>query len=69
MRQTDGHDGPRFVNREDEHDALWDAFESDRAELLVRYGRRRLGETALVWEAIHDRDDVRLFTPADVIGR
>jgi len=48
---------PRFVNREDELEMLHSRFESDTAELLVVYGRRRLGKSALVREAIEDRDD------------
>lgn len=46
-----------FVNREDELDLLESRFESNEAELLVIYGRRRLGKSALVREAIDGRDD------------
>jgi hypothetical protein len=45
------------VDRETELETLREAFESDRAELLVLYGRRRLGKSALVREAIRDRDE------------
>lgn len=48
---------PRFVNREDELDTLESKFESESAELLVVYGRRRLGKSALVRKAIEGRDD------------
>jgi AAA+ ATPase superfamily predicted ATPase len=48
---------PRFVDREDELELLNSRFESDDAELLVVYGRRRLGKSALVREAIDDRED------------
>ncbi|WP_436345262.1 ATP-binding protein [Natronorubrum sp. FCH18a] len=48
---------PRFVDREDELERLESGFESDAAELLVVYGRRRLGKSALVREAIRDCDD------------
>lgn len=48
---------PRFVNRKDELDLLESHFESDSAELLVIYGRRRLGKSALVREAVDGRDD------------
>lgn len=48
---------PRFADREDELDVLSSAFDSDAAELLVVYGRRRLGKSALVREAVRDRDD------------
>lgn len=47
----------RFVDREDELALLDARFEADSAELLVVYGRRRLGKSALVREAIRDRDD------------
>src|SRR6056297_2655674 len=47
----------RFVNREDELEMLHSRFESDTAEFLVVYGRRRLGKSALVREAIQGRDD------------
>jgi len=46
-----------FINRRDELDLLQSRFESETAELLVIYGRRRLGKSALVREAIRDRDD------------
>lgn len=48
---------PRFIDREDELDMLESRFESDQAELLVVYGRRRLGKSALVRKAIEGRDD------------
>ncbi len=48
---------PRFVNRETELDLLASRFERDTAELIVVYGRRRLGKSALVREAIQGRDD------------
>lgn len=48
---------PQFVNREDELELLRSRFDSETAELLVIYGRRRLGKSALVREAIQGRDD------------
>ncbi|WP_058828449.1 ATP-binding protein [Haloferax sp. Q22] len=48
---------PSFVNRDDELSFLRSRFDRETAELLVIYGRRRLGKSALVREAIHDRDD------------
>lgn len=53
----DGMARPRFVNREDELEMLESQFESDTAELSVVYGRRRLGKSALVREAIRDREN------------
>ncbi|MGA9399976.1 ATP-binding protein [Haladaptatus sp.] len=44
----------RFVNREAELDTLRSRFRSDTADLVVIYGRRRLGKSALVREAIGD---------------
>ncbi|ACS34077.1 ATP-binding protein [Thermococcus gammatolerans] len=41
----------QFVNRKGELDALRRAFEGDKAELIVVYGRRRVGKTALVLKA------------------
>ncbi|RLM48451.1 ATP-binding protein, partial [Halorubrum sp. Atlit-28R] len=48
---------PSFVNRDDELSFLRSRFDRDTVELLVIYGRRRLGKSALVREAIRDRDD------------
>ncbi|NGM71546.1 ATP-binding protein [Natronolimnobius sp. AArcel1] len=48
---------PQFVNREDELELLRSRFDRETADLLVVYGRRRLGKSALVREAIGDRDD------------
>ncbi|MFB6178604.1 MAG: ATP-binding protein [Halorientalis sp.] len=46
---------PRFVDREDELELLDARFESESAELIVVYGRRRLGKSALVREAVRER--------------
>ncbi len=48
---------PQFVNREDELELLRSRFDRETADLLVVYGRRRLGKSALVREAIGERDD------------
>ena len=47
----------RFLDRGEELELLNSRFESDTAELLVVYGRQRLGKSALVREAIRDRGD------------
>ncbi|WP_336364915.1 ATP-binding protein [Halalkalicoccus salilacus] len=47
----------RFVDREDELKTLKTAVQSEAAELLVIYGRRRLGKSALVRAATADVDD------------
>ena len=41
-----------FINRERELSSLQEAFRSDRAELIVIYGRRRIGKTELIKKAI-----------------
>lgn len=48
---------PRFVNREKDLDTLRSQFQRDTADLSVIYGRRRLGKSALVREAIDDLDN------------
>ncbi|MFC6941188.1 ATP-binding protein [Salinirubellus sp. GCM10025818] len=47
----------RFVDRETELDRLTDCYESDTADFVVIYGRRRLGKSELVRQSIADRDD------------
>lgn len=47
----------RFVNRGDELAQLKSCYESDDAELIVVYGRRRLGKSELVRRSIADHDD------------
>jgi hypothetical protein len=48
----------RFVNREAELARLRDCYESDDAEMVVIFGRRRLGKTELVRQSVSDRDGV-----------
>lgn len=47
----------QFVNRNRELDQLTSCYESDDAECIVLYGRRRLGKSELVRQSIADRDD------------
>jgi AAA+ ATPase superfamily predicted ATPase len=47
----------QFVDRDVEFDQLTDCYESDTAEFVVIYGRRRLGKSELVRQSISDRDD------------
>ena len=47
----------QFVNREGELEMLDSRFDGETAELIVVYGRRRLGKSALVREALCDRDN------------
>jgi hypothetical protein len=47
----------RFVDRDVELDQLTDCYESETADFVVIYGRRRLGKSELVRQSIRDRDD------------
>ncbi len=47
----------QFVDRDIELDQLTDCYESDRADFVVIYGRRRLGKSELVRQSIADWDD------------
>jgi AAA+ ATPase superfamily predicted ATPase len=46
-----------FVDREDELELLEERYDSEDAEFIVLYGRRRLGKSELVRESIKDRND------------
>ncbi len=47
----------QFVDRDVELDQLTDCYESETADFIVIYGRRRLGKSELVRQSIADRDD------------
>jgi hypothetical protein len=47
----------QFVDRDIELDQLTDCYESERADFVVIYGRRRLGKSELVRQSIADWDD------------
>ena len=47
----------RFVDRDVELDQLTGCYESETADFVVIYGRRRLGKSELVRQSIADRDD------------
>ncbi|MFB6191996.1 MAG: ATP-binding protein [Haloarculaceae archaeon] len=47
----------QFVDRDVELDQLTDCYESETADFIVLYGRRRLGKSELVRQSIDDRDD------------
>jgi len=51
----------RFVDRGDELSRLRDCYESDDADMVVIFGRRRLGKTELVRESLSNRDDAVLY--------
>ncbi|MFC7185570.1 ATP-binding protein [Halorubrum yunnanense] len=46
-----------FVDRETEFNQLTDCYQSETADFVVIYGRRRLGKSELVRQSIADRDD------------
>ncbi|MDZ7688397.1 MAG: ATP-binding protein [Halobacteriales archaeon] len=46
-----------FVDREAELERLTERYDSDDAEMVVLYGRRRLGKSELVRQSIEDRQD------------
>jgi uncharacterized protein len=50
-----------FVNREDELTRLRGCYGSDDAEMVVIFGRRRLGKTRLVQHSLSDRDDAVIY--------
>ncbi len=47
----------RFVDRDVELDQLTACYESETADFIVIYGRRRLGKSELVRQSIAERDD------------
>ncbi|MDB2262293.1 ATP-binding protein [Halorubrum ezzemoulense] len=47
----------QFVDRDVEREQLTDCYESETADLVVIYGRRRLGKSELVRQSIADRED------------
>jgi AAA+ ATPase superfamily predicted ATPase len=50
-----------FVNRVEELSRLEDLYNSERADLAVIYGRRRLGKTALVRHSLRDRPEAIVY--------
>lgn len=46
-----------FVDRDEELERLNSLFDTDKSELVVIYGRRRIGKTALATQALEDRDN------------
>ena len=47
----------RFVDRDVELDQLTGCYDSETADFIVIYGRRRLGKSELVRQSIAERDD------------
>jgi AAA+ ATPase superfamily predicted ATPase len=51
----------QFVDRAEELSRLRGCYESDEGDMVVIFGRRRLGKTELVRESLEDREDVVLY--------
>ncbi|WP_280536814.1 ATP-binding protein [Halopenitus sp. POP-27] len=58
-----------FVNRDDELARLRDCYESDDAEMVVVFGRRRLGKTQLVQHSLSDRDDAVVYQATETTSQ
>ncbi|MDR5673309.1 ATP-binding protein [Halalkaliarchaeum sp. AArc-GB] len=58
-----------FVNREDELARLHGCYESDDAEMVVVFGRRRLGKTQLVQHSLSDCDDVVVYQATETTSQ
>lgn len=48
----------RFIDRESEMDLLERAWNSRQSELIVLYGRRRVGKSRLLQEFLKDKDGI-----------
>ena len=59
----------RFVNREDELARLQDCYGSGSADMVVIFGRRRLGKTELVRESLMGRDDAVLYQATETTSQ
>jgi len=53
-----------FINRETDLDFLEGRYKSNKAELIIIYGRRRVGKTRLLQEFVRDKEHIYLI--ADV---
>lgn len=59
----------RFVDRKAELSQLRDCYTSDEAEMVVIFGRRRLGKTQLVQHSLADRDDTVVYQATETTPR
>lgn len=59
----------RFVNRNEELSRLHGCYESDDAEMVVIFGRRRLGKTQLVQHSLVDRDDAVVYQATETTSQ
>ena len=56
--------GSMFINRETDLGFLEGRYKSNEAELIIIYGRRRVGKTRLLQEFVRDKEHIYLI--ADV---
>ena len=59
----------RFVDRERELSRLRSCYESDDAEMIVIFGRRRLGKTQLVQHSLADREDAVVYQATETTSQ
>lgn len=52
---------PKIIGRESEEEILEEAYQSNRAELIALYGRRRVGKTYLTRNFFEKKKDTQLF--------
>ena len=53
-----------FINRKDENEKLQEIYRSKKAELVLVYGRRRIGKSRLLIESIKNKDAVYFLADA-----
>lgn len=58
-----------FVNREDELSRLRGCYASEDADMVVIFGRRRLGKTQLVRHSLSDRDDAVVYQATETTSQ
>lgn len=59
----------RCVNREDKLSRLRGCYDSNNAELVVIFGRRRLGKTQLVQRSLSGRDDAVVYQATETTSQ
>jgi len=59
----------RFVDRENELSRLRGCYASDDADMVVIFGRRRLGKTQLVQHSLSDRDDAVVYQATETTSQ
>ena len=59
----------RFVDRQPELSRLRDCYESGEADMVVIFGRRRLGKTELVRQSLADRDDAVFYQATETTSQ